>query len=112
MTELATKKCTPCQGGVPPLDAARKAELLEELNAWKLVDDHHLSKSYSFSNYAKALNWVNKISEIAESENHHPDVYLSWGLVRIDIWTHKIDNITESDFILAAKLDHLESNSS
>ena len=108
MSDLARKECVPCQGGVPPIEDSLRQELIVKLNGWEIVNNHHLSKTYAFSNYAEALDWVNRISQIAEQENHHPDVFLAWGQVRIDIWTHKIDNLTESDFILAAKFDSLE----
>ena len=108
MSELAEKKCLSCQSGVPPLEPAQQQALLAELNDWQLIDQHHLHKAYSFKNFAEALNWVHAVSVIAEQENHHPDIAFGWGYVKIDIWTHKIDALTESDFVLAAKLDLLE----
>lgn len=105
---LSQKKCLPCQGGIPPLDQARSEELLKELGAdWEIVQYHHLKKEFSFSNFKEALEFTNQVGEIAEIENHHPDIYLAWGKVIITIWTHKIDGLNESDFILAAKINQI-----
>ena len=107
MSELAKKKCVPCAGGVPPLSADRTAELLTQLQNWAIEDGHHLHKSHEFPDFVSALAFVNNVGALAEQEGHHPDIYLTWGKVRIQIWTHKIDGLTESDFILAAKIDEL-----
>ncbi len=107
MNQLARKSCIPCRGGVPPLSAPQIAELHPEVPDWEVVNDHHLSRSFSFPDFRQALAFVDRVGELAETENHHPDLYLSWGRVRIEIWTHKIDGLTESDFILAAKIDDL-----
>lgn len=107
MSALAEKSCEPCRGGVPPLEPGRIAELLSELEGWHAVKDHHLEKSYSFPDFVTALNFVNKVGELAEQEGHHPDIFLTWGKVKLTIWTHKIDGLTESDFVLAAKIDEL-----
>ncbi|MCB9709053.1 MAG: 4a-hydroxytetrahydrobiopterin dehydratase [Myxococcales bacterium] len=105
---LSSKHCVPCMGGVQALSAEQCAYLLRELGGeWQLVDGHHLSKTFAFENFIQALDFVNRVGELAESEGHHPDILLSWGKVRLDIWTHKIDGLTESDFILAAKSDQL-----
>jgi len=81
------------------------AALASQLYAWKVVDEHHLVKSYVFPDFRTALQFVNKVGELAEEQGHHPDIFLAWGKVEIAIWTHKIDGLTESDFILAAKID-------
>ena len=108
MSQLAEKKCIPCQGGVPPLEQEKRVAFLAELKNWQIIDDHHLRKSYQFADFTSALSWVNTIGEIAEQENHHPDIELGWGYVHVNIWTHKIDNLTQSDFVFAAKLDVAE----
>ena len=103
--DLADRECVPCRGGIPPLVADQIRPLLEQLSGWQVVDDHHLSKSWEFDDFATALAFVNRVGEVAEQNGHHPDVYLAWGKVRIELWTHKIDGLSESDFILAAKCD-------
>jgi 4a-hydroxytetrahydrobiopterin dehydratase len=106
MSSLAGKHCVPCRGGVPPLEPDETRKLLDELRGgWRVVDNHHLEKSYPFEDFKKALGFTNAVGEIAEAEGHHPDVFLSYGRVELSIWTHKIDGLTESDFILAAKAD-------
>ena len=106
MSSLKDKTCIPCKGGVPPLKGAEIVQLLRELgNGWQVVDEHHLEKEYRFKNFQQALAFVNRVGAIAEEQGHHPDLFLSWGKVKIVLYTHKIDGLTESDFILAAKSD-------
>ncbi|MBI4419902.1 MAG: 4a-hydroxytetrahydrobiopterin dehydratase [Gemmatimonadetes bacterium] len=106
MSELAKKHCVPCKGGVPPLAGEPLQQLLRQLdNDWRVVDGHHLEKEYKFTNFVEALAFTNRVGAIAEEEGHHPDIYLTWGKVRISIWTHAINGLTESDFILAAKAE-------
>ena len=107
MSELSSKQCVPCRGGVPPLTADEIQPLLAQLTGWEVVQQHHLKKNYSFSNFAEALGFVNRVGEVAEEQGHHPDICFGWGKVEVTIWTHKIDGLTESDFILAAKIDKL-----
>lgn len=108
MSDLASKSCIPCQGGVPPLAGDELKQLQEQLGGdWEVVDGHHLHKSWGFADFKDALAFVNRIGEIAEQEGHHPDLQLSWGKVVVDMHTHKIDGLTESDFVLAAKIDQL-----
>jgi len=103
---LAGEKCIPCRGGVPPLEGEELTALAGELGSgWRVVEGHHLEKEFRFRDFAEALAFTNGIGEIAERERHHPDVYLAWGKVRVTIWTHKIDGLTRSDFVLAAKID-------
>ena len=106
MSDLAKKTCIPCKGEVPPLKGAKLDDLLEKLkNDWKVIKEHHLEKEYSFKNFKEALNFTIKVGELAEYQGHHPDIFLAWGKVKLTIWTHKIDGLTESDFIFAAKAD-------
>ena len=105
---LANMDCVPCKGGVPPLKGDELAALQEELGgSWCAVDEHHLEKEFRFKDFREALAFTNSVGELAESQGHHPDIYLAWGKVKITIWTHKIDGLTESDFVLAAKVDRL-----
>ena len=106
MSDLAKKTCIPCKGGVPPMKGAKLDDLLEKLkNDWKIIKEHHLEKEYSFKDFKEALNFTIKVGELAENQGHHPDIFLAWGKVKLTIWTHKIDGLTESDFIFAAKAD-------
>ena len=106
--ELASRECVPCRGGVPPLEAAEIQDLLAQLgNDWQAIDDHHLQKEFKLKNFAEALAFTNQVGAIAEAQNHHPDIYLAWGKVGITIWTHKIDGLTESDFVFAAKCEEV-----
>jgi 4a-hydroxytetrahydrobiopterin dehydratase len=107
MSELAKKSCVPCQGGVPPLKPSSIAELLGKVEGWKVEESHHLVKKYDFPDFQSGLEFVNRVGDVAEYEGHHPDLYLTWGQVEVKIWTHKIDGLTESDFVLAAKIDQL-----
>jgi 4a-hydroxytetrahydrobiopterin dehydratase len=106
MSDLANKQCVPCRGGHPPLEGAELTNLQASLGGeWEVVDGHHLLNAYTFDDFAQALDFTNRVGAIAEAEGHHPDIYLAWGRVEVKIWTHKIDGLTESDFVLAAKAD-------
>ena len=106
---LAEQSCVPCRGGTPPLSAQEQARLLRQLDSdWRVVDGHHLTRAYRFANFREALAFTNTVGGIAETQNHHPDLLLAWGRVEVTIWTHKIDGLTESDFIFAAKCDRAD----
>jgi len=107
MSELSSKQCVPCRGGVPPLQGEEIERLKSQLSDWEVVNEHHLKKNYGFSDFREALAFVNRVGELAEEQSHHPDICFGWGKAEITIWTHKIDGLTESDFILAAKIDQL-----
>ena len=107
MSDLAAKACVPCRGGVPPLKGEELASLQKQLDEWNVIDEHHLRKTFKFPDFRKALGFVNRVGELAEEQGHHPDIFLVWGKVEITTWTHKINGLTESDFILAAKIDQL-----
>ncbi len=107
MKDLASRSCVPCHGGVPPLGTAEIAKLMGELEGWEVVGEHHLKKTYTFPNFQRALALVNRIGEVAEAEGHHPDLCFGWGRVEVTIYTHAIDGLTDSDFILAAKIDRI-----
>ena len=103
---LAEQECVPCRGGVPALTDEEQGKLLERLgNGWQVVDGHHLQKDYAFDGFVSALAFTNRVGELAETVGHHPDIFLAWGKVGFTIWTHKIDGLTESDFVFAAKAD-------
>src|SRR5262245_23807750 len=108
MSALADKQCVACKTGVAPLKGEELAKLTAELGGgWQVVREHHLEKEYKFKNFQEALAFTNKVGEEAETQGHHPDIYLAWGKVKLTIWTHKIDGLTESDFVFAAKADRL-----
>lgn len=107
MSELAERSCEPCRGDVPPLSGEEIGPLADEVPGWEVVDEHHLERSFDFPDFRTALEFVNEVGELAEEQGHHPDLRLSWGEVGVQIWTHKIDGLTESDFVLAAKIDAL-----
>ena len=107
---LSEKHCVPCKGGVPPLQGEALEKLKSMVSGWQVVDGHHLLKAYTFPDFKTALDFVNQAGAIAEEEGHHPDLFLSWGKVEVKTWTHKINGLTESDFILAAKLDQIPKN--
>lgn len=107
MNGLAERQCVPCRGGVPPLAGEEITKLQAQLDGWEVVAAHHLRKEYKFQNFAASQTFVNRVGELAEEQGHHPDICYGWGRAEITIWTHKIDGLTESDFILAAKIDAL-----
>ena len=102
-------RCKACRGDDPPLKGKELADLDAQVPDWQVVDEHHLTRSFKFRNFTDALAMVNRVGELAEEQQHHPDIHLSWGRVRIEIHTHKINGLTQSDFILAAKIDRLVS---
>ncbi len=107
MSDLANRTCVPCKGGIPPLSGRELEELQQKLPEWEVVKSHHLHHEFTFPDFEQALAFVNRVGDVAEQQRHHPDIFLTWGKVGITIWTHKIDGLTESDFILAAKIDQL-----
>ena len=109
MTEqLADKQCVPCRGGVPPLKGAELETLRKNVPGWTVVNEHHLQRAFRFPDFKEALAFVNRVGALAEEQGHHPDILLAWGKAEITIWTHKVDGLTESDFIMAAKIDRVE----
>jgi len=107
MSELASKTCVPCKGGVPPLKGLELQRILRQVPEWKAVNEHHITRTFTFPDFKQALAFVNKVGELAEQQGHHPDIFLAWGKVEITLWTHKVDGLTESDLIMAAKIDQL-----
>ncbi len=108
MSELAARDCVPCKSGVSPLSAAQIEPLHSQLDAgWQVVDQHHLARDYVFADFRSALDFTNRVGEMAEAQGHHPDLHLAWGKVGVEIWTHKIKGLHEADFVFAAKCDRL-----
>ncbi len=104
--KLVSRKCKPCEAGAKPLKSEQITEQARELGGqWRIIEDHHLEKDFRFKDFKEALAFVNRVGEIAEQEGHHPEICFTWGKVRVKIWTHKVDGLTENDFILAAKAD-------
>ena len=107
MSDLAHSKCVASTAGMSALTGERIAELSGQIAAWRVEGDHHLIRQFPFADFVGALDFVNRVGEVAEAEDHHPDIHLAWGMVRVVIWTHAVDGLTENDFILAAKIDAL-----
>ena len=110
MSSLADKTCVPCRGGVPPLKGKELEQILKQLPQWahwKVVKEHHITRAYTFPDFKQALDFVNRVGAVAEEQGHHPDILLTWGKAEITLWTHKVDGLTESDLIMAAKIDQL-----
>jgi len=108
MTEtFANKQCVPCRGGVPPLKGMQLEQLHGNVRHWTIANEHHLHREFRFPDFKQALDFVNRVGAVAEEQGHHPDILLAWGKVGLTLWTHKIDGLTESDFIMAAKIDRL-----
>lgn len=107
ITKLAQKHCVPCRGGTPPITGSELLPYAEQLPDWKIIEEHHIAKTFLFPDFKQALAFVNRIGAVAEIEGHHPDLCLAWGKVDVQIYTHKIRGLSESDFVLAAKIDEL-----
>ena len=107
MSSLASKTCVPCRGGVPPLKGKELEALQQQVPQWKVINEHHITRAFTFPDFKQALDFVNRVGAVAEAQGHHPDILLSWGKAEITLWTHKINGLTESDFIMAAKIDRL-----
>ena len=105
MSLLASRKCVPCSGGVPPLTSSEVRRLLAELDGWEARDHRRIFREFRFPDFQSALEFTVQVGDIAEAEQHHPDIHLAWGKAGIESWTHKINALTESDFILATKIE-------
>lgn len=108
MSKLADQEFVPCRGDIPPLAGAELADLHSRLgDDWEVADGHHLEKTFRFEDFAQALAFANQIGELADRLGHHPDLHVSWGKLKVLLWTHAIDGLAEADFVLAAKIDRL-----
>jgi 4a-hydroxytetrahydrobiopterin dehydratase len=106
MSDLTTKKCKPCEGGVAPYGAAEAGEMLKQLKGW-IIEDGRLAKVYPFANYYQTMAFVNALAWISHREDHHPDLDVGYNKCRVEYWTHAIGGLSENDFICAAKCDKL-----
>jgi len=107
MSDLASKTCVPCRGGVPPLKGAELHNFSHQLPNWNVIDEQHITRKFTFPDFQQALDFVNRVGAVAEEQGHHPDILLTWGKVEITLWTHAVNGLTESDFIMAAKIDRI-----
>jgi 4a-hydroxytetrahydrobiopterin dehydratase len=106
--QLDQRRCVPCEGGATPLKGQALQELAGQLgDGWSVVDVARLERVFHFADFRQALDFVNRVGTLAESEGHHPDLELSWGRVKVILWTHKIKGLHENDFILAARIERL-----
>ena len=109
LENLSDMECIPCKGGVPPLSEEESGAFLSQIHEdWEVVENHHLTRTWSFPDFASALEFTNQLGEVCEQQNHHADFELGWGRVVSVIFTHKIDGLTESDFVLASKFDTIQ----
>jgi len=107
-SELAKKECKPCDGKTPPLKGDALKQMQNQLGSdWRVPGEQKLEREFKFPDFRSALDFVNEVGEIAEEQNHHPDIYFTWGQAKIQIWTHSINGLSESDFVLAAKISEL-----
>ena len=111
MSDLADKKCIPCEGNIPPFDKSEIHKYLKKVDGWDVKNDkdenYYLIKEFSFKDFNESQKFVNKVGDVAEKENHHPDISFGWGYCRVKIFTHAIKGLAESDFVLAAKIDKI-----
>ena len=108
MQELLQKKCVPCEGIGKAFTEKEAQEYLKKVDNWEIKENKRIEKTFKFKNFVQAIEFANKITEIAEQEQHHPDLYIGWGKVRVELWTHALNGLTENDFILAAKIDAIK----
>jgi 4a-hydroxytetrahydrobiopterin dehydratase len=108
MDKLTEKRCAPCEGGVDPMTRADFEVYLEQVSEWDVLDDKKLERTFEFSNFKQALEFVNKAGDIAEDEGHHPDLFIhSWNKVKVSLWTHAIGGLSINDFVVASKIDRI-----
>lgn len=108
MVNLSEKQCAACKGGIAPLQGDALETIKKELGeGWNVINEHHLEKEFIFKDFKEALAFTNQVGALAEEQGHHPDIHLAWGKTRIVLWTHKINGLSEGDFILAAKIETL-----
>ncbi len=106
--DLSDQHCTPCKGGIPPMNAEEIQKHIQCLPGWNVINNHHLEKTFRFKKYNQTMQFVNSVAQIAESENHHPEMHVSYGKVQIEIFTHAVGGLSQNDFILAAKITEIQ----
>lgn len=106
-SELASRTCEACRSDTPPMKSDEIARLSPQIPQWQVIEDHHLRRGFRFKNFREALDFVNSVGELAEEQGHHPEIHFGWGHAELEVWTHKIDGLTQSDFVFAAKVDRL-----
>jgi len=109
MEDLTQKKCEPCEGGVPPMSDEQAEEFLQKVPGWE-KEGKKIQREFKFKDFVEAMKFVNKVADLAESEDHHPDIHIYWNKVQLVLWTHAIGGLSENDFILAAKVNELDHN--
>lgn len=108
MTDLVNKKCVPCEGGLPPFTQEQVATYKKEITSdWEVLDGKKLFLKKKFGNFKAAMVFVNKVADIAEADQHHPNIEIFYNIVKLTLWTHAIAGLSENDFILAAKIDQV-----
>ena len=111
MSDLYKKNCIPCRGGVPAFDISEIHKYLKKIDGWDVKKDesnsYFIEKSFKFENFLESQKFITQVGEIAEDQNHHPDILFGWGYAKVKIFTHKISGLVESDFILASKIDQI-----
>jgi 4a-hydroxytetrahydrobiopterin dehydratase len=107
---LADKTCVPCRGEVPALKGKDLEKLHRSVPQWTITNEHHIHRDFKFPDFKQALDFVNRVGALAEEQGHHPDILLAWGKAGVTLWTHQIDGLTESDLIMAAKIDRLSAD--
>src|SRR3984885_5240299 len=107
MTTLASRTCVPCRGGIPPLKGKELEALHQQVPQWKEINDHHITRVFTFPDFKQELDFVNRVGALAEEQGLHPDILLGWGKAEITLWTHKIDGLTESDFTMPGKMERM-----
>jgi 4a-hydroxytetrahydrobiopterin dehydratase len=107
LENLADQNCVPCRGGIPPVKGKELKRIQQLVPKWKVMKEHHITRAFTFPDFKQALDFVNRVGDVAERQGHHPDILLTWGKAEVTLWTHKIDGLSHSDFIMAAKIDQL-----
>lgn len=108
MKDLASRTCFACEGGTPPMPHKDIAEYIKEVDQqWEVIKDHSIKRKFKFKDFKQAMKFVNDVADIANQEGHHPDIYIFYNIVDLELYTHAVKGLSENDFIMAAKIDKL-----